>query len=304
LPEFELMSFSCPFCQSKDIPATEARTLRHAGKFWRKSDGRWVRRFWCSACQKGCSQATFRACYRQNKRHKNQIVRKLLSAEVSQREAARILGLNRKTIVRKLLYWAQRASQELKLSNQRHPPCVEVEFDDLETFEHTKCKPLSVTLMVEYKTRRVLGFEVARMPAKGKLAAISRKKYGPRIDERPLARAKLFGRMQEFVSDTALIRSDSNPHYVADVKKYFPKACHQTVKGQRGSSTGQGELKRVKFDPLYSLNHTCAMLRANINRLIRKTWCTTKRPDRLKDHIMIYVLSHNQRIAARSNKTN
>ena len=31
-------------------------------------------------------------------------------------------------------------------------PAMEIQFDDLETHEHTKCKPLSVALAVERKT--------------------------------------------------------------------------------------------------------------------------------------------------------
>jgi hypothetical protein len=224
------------------------------------------------------------------------MVRKLLSAGVSQREAARILNLNRKTVVRKLLFWAEVAKQELNSKNISNPPGKEIEFDDLETFEHTKCKPLSVTLMVEYKTRRILGFEVSKMPAKGKLAAIARKKYPPRADERSIGREKLFKRMQVILDPNSIIRSDSNPHYPVDVKRFFPNATHQTVKGKRGAITGQGELKKIHFDPLFSLNHTCAMKRANINRLIRKTWCTTKRPDRLEAHLYLYAYSHNQRL--------
>jgi len=77
-----------------------------------------------------------------------------------------------------------------------------IEFDDLETFEHTKCKPISVALAVEYKTRRVLAFEVARMPAKGLLAAISRKKYGFRIDDRPSAYEALFKALVPQVSES------------------------------------------------------------------------------------------------------
>jgi transposase-like protein len=294
------MKIACPYCCPLHSPISESRPIRRIGEFWRKSDGRWISRFQCLLCKRGFSQATNHSCYRQNKRHKNQIVRKLLSAGVSQREIARVTGLNRKTIVRKLLYWAQIAQMELEKSNQENPQCKEVEFDDLETFEHTKCKPLSVTLMVEYKTRRILGFQVSLMPSKGLLAAISKKKYGPRRDGRPKAREMLFSRVKSAVQETALIRSDSNPHYVEDVKKHFPKALHQTIKGKRGAITGQGELKKIGFDPLFSLNHTCAMLRANINRLFRRTWCTTKRPDRLAAHILVYSMSHNQRIAQKN----
>ncbi|HXH76731.1 MAG TPA: hypothetical protein VNJ08_17305, partial [Bacteriovoracaceae bacterium] len=56
----------------------------------------------------------------------------------------------------------------------------------------------------------------------------------------------------------------------------------------------QGELKKVRFDPLFMVNHTCALLRANVNRLIRKTWCTTKDPARLKDHLDVFVYYYNE----------
>lgn len=216
---------------------------------------------------------------------------------VSQREAARILKLNLKTVVRKFRFAIQTAHDDLRKWNQNFALASEVEFDDLETFEHTKCKPLSVTLMVEYKSRRILGLEVSQMPAKGLLAKISRKKYGPRADHRPQARQKLFGEMRELVDSCAKLRSDSNPHYPSDVRKFFPNCRYETVLGGRGAVTGQGELKKLKFDPIFSLNHTCAMLRAHVNRLFRKTWNTTKRPDQLAGHLALYAIEHNRRLA-------
>lgn len=290
------MKLLCPVCSHSSASTTESRTLRKDGRYYRRSDGQWVQRFWCFRCKKHLSQATFGASYRQKKRHKNHPLLKLLAAGTSQREAARNLCLTRRTVVRKFLFLSEQAKEKSSRFSARFKPATEVEFDDLETFEHTKCKPLSVTLMVEYKTRRILGLEVSKMPAKGKLAAIARKKYGYRRDERAMGRKKLFARMQSLVHPQALIRSDSNPHYPQDVRSFFPTATHETVKGQRGAITGQGELKKVKYDPIFSLNHTCAMLRANINRLFRKTWCTTKRPDRLQAHLEIYRAWHNERL--------
>jgi hypothetical protein len=169
-----------------------------------------------------------------------------------------------------------------------------VEFDDQETFEHTKCKPLSITLAVESGSRRILGFEVSQMNAKGHLIQIALKKYGRRKDTRKRARERLFETLQSLATPDALFKSDENPHYVPTVKKYFPEAQHQSFKGQRGSIVGQGELKKIRFDPLFSLNHTCAMTRANMNRLFRRTWCTTKLPERLRDHFAIYAVYHNE----------
>jgi hypothetical protein len=255
-----------------------------------------VQRFRCKFCFKETSRARFHPCYRQKKRNLNHKIKILLCSGVSQRRIAKILGISRTTVVRKLVFLGQQAEEQLRQENLTKPLAQIVEFDDLETFEHTKCKPLSVTLAVEHRTRRILSVKVARMPAKGLLARISRKKYGYRIDERPKARAELFQELSCLVHPKAIFKSDENPFYPSDLKKHFPNSIHERFKGQRGSIVGQGELKKIRFDPLFSLNHTCAMFRANINRLFRKTWCTTKIPDRLRLHIAIYAQFHNSRL--------
>jgi hypothetical protein len=166
--------------------------------------------------------------------------------------------------------------------------------DDLETSEHSKCKPLSVALAVEPHSRKILGFQVSQMPARGPLAEFSRKKYGRRKDRRPEGWNRLFESLKPIVDEEATWLTDENPHYPRHLKRHHPKARHETTKGQRGRTSGQGELKKIGFDPLYSLNHSCAMLRANLNRLFRKTWCTTKTRQGLIDHLSIYVDFHNR----------
>ncbi len=216
---------------------------------------------------------------------------------VSQRQAARITGANLKTVVRKFRFLAHQArlEQDKYLKQNYDRGSVDsVQFDDLETSEHTKCKPLSVALAVERKTRKILGFQVSQLPAKGPLARVAVRKYGPRADERSLGWEALMKEIKPHVKEDAVFVSDQNPHYPRFVAKHFPKATHQTVKGRRGCVAGQGELKKIGFDPLFSLNHTCAMLRAHLNRLFRRTWCTTKKRQYLADHIALYVSYHNR----------
>jgi transposase-like protein len=280
-------------CQGEVCP-----NIHRRGFYFRKSDGQVIQRYRCAKCKKGFSSATGHPCYGQNKRHKNEILRKLLSSGVSLRRSARVLNLNRITVERKLLFLGEMAKQKEAERALGRKKCQVVEFDDMETFEHTKCKPLSITLAVDSKSRTILDFEVSQMPAKGRLAKIAVKKYGYRRDLRSQARAKLFERLKEHVDERAIFKSDQNPHYPQDVKRYFPLAIHETHKGQRGSITGQGELKKIRFDPLFSLNHTCAMFRANVNRLFRKTWCTTKRPDRLAAHLRIFMNYHNENLGS------
>jgi len=171
-----------------------------------------------------------------------------------------------------------------------------IQFDDLETFEQTKCKPLSVTLAVEEGTRRILGVEVSQMPAKGKLAQRSRELYGERRDERARGRRSLFRKIGPLVHEDVIVKSDENPHYQKSLEKHLPSAKHVAYRSRRARPNGLGELKKGGFDPLFSLNHTCAMLRANINRLFRKTWCTTKKAERLYAHLALYIDYHNRRL--------
>lgn len=286
------MERKCPQCQST--------TTSHSafGSFVRRSDGRRLKRFRCGMCFKTFSEATYQKCYRQKKRRLNPCIRHFLCSGMSQRRIALILKISRTTVERKFLFLAQLAREENQADFRDGDIVQEMQFDDLETIEHTKCKPLSVTIAVEKTRRRILGFQVSVMPAKGHLAKKSRKKYGHRPDERAHAREKLFESLAPKILPTAVIQSDQSPHYPESVRKWFPQAAHITTKGLRGCVAGQGELKKAGFDPLFSLNHTFAMLRANINRLFRKTWCTTKKKERLRDHIELYVNYHNRLLIA------
>jgi transposase-like protein len=287
--------YKCPYHSNLSI---EVRTtLVKYGSFYRISDRKKVQRFYCRLCSLHFSTATHSINFNQKKRQFNHKVSRLLVAGVSQREGCKILQINRKTFIRKFILMGLRAKEKLhKENNLLYPKATNIQFDDMETFEHTKCKPLSITLAVEEKSRRILDYQVSQMPAKGLLAEISRKKYGLRADHRKAARKQLFLNLQKIVLPRCIIKSDENPHYLIDVKKFFPTSEHKVYKGRKGAIVGQGELKKIGFDPIFDLNHTCATLRARMNRLFRRTWCTTKKPDRLDLHLALTALFHNRNL--------
>jgi transposase-like protein len=283
---------SCPHCP-QTFGSSAHRLVVKYGFFIRIEDKSRQQRYRCKTCHKLFSAATLHPCYKQKRRTINPTVFTHLVSGLSQRRLSHLLKANRKTIVRKMIFLAGYAQIYFERHRQQHILCSNFEFDDLETFEHTKMKPLSVTMAVERHSRRILGFRVAQMPAKGLLAKRARKKYGLRKDHRQRRRRSLLKELTNFTLPHVEIRSDSNPHYKADVNKYFPKCVYKPYPGRRGCVVGQGELKAGGYDPLFSINHSFAMLRANINRLFRRTWNTTKRPDRLEMHIQLYVLYHN-----------
>jgi hypothetical protein len=266
---------------------------RKNGTYFRPSDSKAIQRWVCLSCKRHFSAATFQAPYLQNKRRANPEVAQLLCSGVSQRRIALLLRITRVTVARKLAFLAKEAEQRHDLWLQTLPKVKEVQFDDLITIEHTKCKPLAISLAVESRTRRILGFEVSSLPASGPLASLSRNKYGPRRNMRPLALQRLFNRVRKALEPAVSFQSDEDPLYPPLVRRNFPGSAHFRHPGGRGCISGQGELKKLIFDPLFSLNHTCAMLRANINRLFRRTWCTTKKPECLRQHIAVYVEFHN-----------
>ncbi|MEM7281497.1 MAG: hypothetical protein AAF438_07705 [Pseudomonadota bacterium] len=286
------MNRNCPGCQGNG-----SNVVRY-GSYYRRSDARHIQRFRCNQCSLHFSNATFSDCYRQKKRRLNHRIMLLLSSAVSMRRIAVLLGVSKTTVARKLIFLADQARKNhqhyLDMVIRQRGMFAQIQFDDLETFEHTKCKPLTVTVIVEPKQRLLIDFAVAPIAAKGPLAAISKKKYGERKDLSRMTRQELFQRLCCRVNPGAEFSSDEHAHYPMLLRRHFPNATHHRYKSIRGCITGQGELKKTQFDPLFGVNHTLAMLRANLNRLVRRTWCTTKLKERLADHLAIYQHYHNQ----------
>lgn len=279
------MKPECPnsLCKSDNIV--------RKGFFFRKSDSKYIRRFLCRSCNQHFSSASNKPTFGQKRRRLNPIIYKLLCSGTSQRRIAILLGCNLKTVARKLIFLSSYLNYQQSLEFKS---IGSFQFDEMETWIHTKYKPASIFLAVEKHSRKILNLQVCQMPSKGLLKSRSLKKYGRIFDERPFLLKKAFTDLHKKISPHVLIESDSSPRYPKWVQEYFPHSEYNQFKGKRGCVIGQGELKEGKWDPLFSLNHTAAMLRANINRLFRKTWCTSKKMDRLQMHLNIYAHYHNE----------
>ena len=299
------MKARCPAfeCCSKGKKRQGKQRFSPHGTFYRTSESKTIHRWICRDCGKTFSQATLDPCFGQKKRRANLQIGRLLCSGVSQRRIAILLSLHRTTVIRKFHFIAEQArlDQPKYIERFRKDPLGEVIFDEMETFEHSKLKPVSLVIVISAK-REILHVELARMPAKGLLARLSRKKYGKRKDERPQALRKTFKEILPLIRQDALFKSDKNPRYPSALKQRFPKAKHVTTKGGRACVVGQGELKRLVWDPIFALNHTAAMFRANMNRLFRKTWCTTKTLRGLSDHLAIYARYHNRILLVREGR--
>ncbi|MCT4641318.1 MAG: hypothetical protein N4A33_03405 [Bacteriovoracaceae bacterium] len=288
------MNYGCPNNQCKFYQKS-SQVIKN-GHFKRKSDSRYIQKFKCKHCLKQFSKATFTLEKYQKKRRINLKVLEAISSGVSMRRLAKHLRVDKKTIKRKVDYLAKKVEPKNSrfLTKLTRDKVTHMQFDDLITTHHTKLKPLSVSIAVDANRRFILGAKVSTIAAFGHLSKISKRKYGYRKSDHKQALNELFFQIRSCVAKDALVRSDEHMNYPAVVKRHLPLVTHQRFKGGRACIAGQGELKKLSNDPLFCINHTCAMFRANINRLIRKTWCTTKDPSMLQKHIDIFIYYFNQ----------
>ena len=168
------MKLCCP-----NLTCSQTSQFRKDGFYYRASDSKKIQRYLCSLCKKSFSKATFAPAYRQKKRRINVQLKRLLSSGVSLRRAAILLGVSRKTIERRFRFLGSLAQREFDdyWREQEKVKCLQ--FDDLHTIEHTKCKPLSVTIAVDSKKRKIIGIEVSKMPAAGTFGLYCQKKIWP-----------------------------------------------------------------------------------------------------------------------------
>ena len=178
------MIYNCPNnCLS---PSSKNKPIiKKNGFYFRKSDSKYIQRFTCLRCNRKFSSATFSPCFNQKKRRINEILFKLLSSGVSMRRAALILNITRTTVKRKLDFLAKRSQERHNklLEELKKKPVKFLQFDDLITTEHTKLKPLTVSIAVDSTRRLILGAEVSKIPAFGLLSKLSKKKYGKRPND-------------------------------------------------------------------------------------------------------------------------
>lgn len=285
----EAMKHTCP---NRSVGCPE--NIIRDGFFKRREDSKHIQRFRCRACGKRFSVATRSPFYYQKKRRINSTLAKLLASNNSLRRSAWLLGVNRKTIERRVpLFGARFRRLNERYRAKRKGSVVEVQLDDLITKENSKLKPVSISILAETSTRRILAVEVSRIPAFGHLAKLAVQKYGKREDEHPMGLDRLFREFSLIAHPGVLVKSDEHRRYEHPIRKYLPQAQHKTYKSERATVAGQGELKKGGFDPIFTVNHSCAMLRANINRLNRRTWNTSKSIERLKDHLEIFIWYYN-----------
>lgn len=102
--------FQPPFCPLANCPSESgelAFRCHRNGHYRRRCDGASVQRFRCLACNRAFSTQTFKSNYRYRKPFLHHQLVSMLCSQLSRRQAARVLDVNRKTVERRFTRMAE-----------------------------------------------------------------------------------------------------------------------------------------------------------------------------------------------------
>jgi len=296
MPKNNRSAYFCPNKNCQNHTEPKSGFFIKKGYFKTKHNSKQVPCYQCKACGKKFSSNTFSDTKYQKKPELNKLIFTFYNSNVSQNRLAKDLRCNRKTVVRKIKFLAYKARQihEKKLEN-KEIKTYQVQFDEMETFEHTRMKPISISIAVEcywddkkkvYRTGRIIDAIAAQMYYKSRNAIKAQEKYGVRKDQSLRARIDVV----ESIKKTAInpnikILTDGKTSYGNLFADIMPKSRLEIISRKQNSGS--------EYDKMFALNHTCARLRHDMSRMARKSWITTKNVDGLQEHLDLFIAYYN-----------
>ncbi len=294
--------FVPPHCPLDPCPSRQAQApflWQKKGRYVRDCDRRIVQRFLCRACGHYFSTQTFRLDYRLQKPTIHLALFDTFISKVTQRQAARNLECTRKTVVHRLSLLSKharafhgRALDRIRLSGGLRG---DFQLDELESFENSRrLSPVTVPSLIEIESYFVVHLEVAPLPSRGKLRPreLERKAERERTEGRRrsgsrAAVEKCFLKLAEVreLGRDLVITSDHKSTYPSVLRQVMPQIYHHV----QHSSTAV----RDYYNPLFPINHTFAMLRDGLSRLVRRSWGASKKREWLECHAWVWVAYRN-----------
>lgn len=277
-----------------------------SGTFMRKGDRAKIQRFFCVACKLTFSSSSDSLLRNIKKRQYFEQIFLRLTSGTSMRRTARELCISRNTLSLLLPVMGRVARREHEQWLKSKSKVSDVQFDELITFESSRCKPVAVAVVVDSLSMEVLSFSVAKASPHFKQSKVAQKIYGTRTDQKKRGLVQSLKSAAPIMSNDCVVSSDQCPMYSGVMQSVFSgySLIYRQFKSRRARTVGFGEMKTGGYDPLFSINHTLAMFRSNVSRLQRRTWNTTKKRSRLYYHLSIMVRFLNMVLIPLRQKTN
>lgn len=281
----------CPYASCRAHLNPPERFFRREGRYLPRCRPHPVPRFRCRACRRRFSRQSFRVDRGQKKPHLNAPFLRLMVSCVALRQAARVLGVARRTIERRFAWLADHAARfhHNRLADARlDGPFM---LDELETFEGNRYQPVTVPVLIEPRSLFVIASEVGPLRRKGRMTPAQLRRraahealHGRRPSHGAAAVRAVLERLRSCVAPAGpvVLLSDHKPLYGRLGRRLFGKRFLW--------QTHPASARRDWKNPLFPINHTNARLRHFLSRLRRRSWCVSKRRPPLRQHLQIAAL--------------
>src|SRR6185436_8600500 len=285
----------CP-CEQPECENTPGFQYQRRGTYRRTCDGRVVQRYQCKRCNKTFSQQTFRVDRGLHRPSLDRLVFMGLVSKVSQRQMARENHCGRGSVARRMERYGEhcRAFHQLALRRRERSLAWEGHFqlDELETYEtDRRLKPVTVPLLVHMPSRCVLHTAVGTLPPRKPLSPRKQKQLErieleedkKRTSESREKVSECFEVLKEITPTEGPVQvgTDEKPTYRTILKEKFgTRLVHQRTHSKE---------PRTVRNPLFLVNHTFAMMRDGLGRLVRRNWGATKEREKLGWHLWLYI---------------
>ena len=296
------MEFQPTYCPCED-PKCASRSgfqYQRRGHFTRACDGRSVQRFQCKGCKRTFSMQSFRVDYRLRRPALDAKIFRELISKVTQRQIARNRDCDRGLVAHRLELWGKhcQAFHELALRARPKQNPWEGRFllDELETYEHNRrLKPVTVPVLVHKPSYCILHAAVGTLPPRKPLSKANQKKLAlmeaaegrPRRSESRVKVAECFEVLKRATESQPIVSvaTDEKHSYGVLLRKSFgTRLVHERT---------HSKMPRTYWNPLFAVNHTLAMLRDGLSRLVRRNWGASKQREKLAWHMWIYIAWRN-----------
>jgi hypothetical protein len=223
----------------------------------------------------------------------------LFASKVTHRQSARILRCTRRTVARRLelLGLHCRSFHRRMLARNRLHGGLQGPFqlDELETFEHSRrLAPVTLPILIGRRSYFIVDLETAPLPCRGGLSPADRRRkevrearFGPRRSGSRQAVFNCFKTLAE-------VRSPLGPLEIeTDRKASYPGILREHFGDKVAHVRTSSKVKRDYLNPLFPINHTLAMARDGISRLVRRNWGASKKRECLGWHAWIWAAWRN-----------
>jgi hypothetical protein len=289
----------CPRDGCASRSGGSAFAWQRKGRYRRWCDGRIVQRFFCRTCRRYFSTQTFRLDYRLQLPEIHYDVFDTFVSKVTQRQAARNLSCTRKTVVHRLRLLAQHSrdfhTRALQRVSARGGLEGKFQLDELETFENSRrLAPLTVPILAERVSYFVVDMKVAPLPPRGNLRPAEReRKHEREKDDGPRRSGSRAAVKACFQTLAEVCKPFSTILISTDFKSTYPGILREVMTQPYVHTQHISTAVRDYYNPLFPINHTLAMMRDGVSRLVRRSWGASKLRGWLELHLWVWIAYRN-----------